>query len=237
MQRRGFTLVEMMVVVAVVGIGGALAAFNMADQVRDARARAETNELMLTLRGEHRRAREQMHHLKVASSGHNVTYTLTRDADCNTPVSTPKTVGYDYATLSILNAPKGFACFSDRGGLATTGASNSGGGGVVGGGGGGGTVSLNGGSAEGEGEGEEDPVFVIEAGLASAGGELFMPVRIDPAGIAPGAIRRVSLAEAATIKANLGIDPEETLKNLEGLPSGEIEPVPVPAGPPPPPAP
>lgn len=198
MQRRGFTLVELMVVVAVVGLGGALAAFNMADQVRDARARAEANELVLTLRSEHRQAREQMRHLKVASTGHTVTFTLTRDAACQTPVSTPTTVRYNYASLTILNAPAGFACFSDRGQLPSSGGGGGGGGGVVGGGTGPG--SLN-------GTGDGELVFVIEAGLSMAGTQLLLPVRIDPAGVAPSEMMRVSLSEAAAIKASIVSDP------------------------------
>ncbi len=60
-------------------------------------------------------------------------------------------------------------------------------------------------------------MFVIEAGLAMAGTELLLPVRIDPAGVAPGEMMRVSVAEAAAIKANIASDPD-ALKHLEKEP-------------------
>jgi prepilin-type N-terminal cleavage/methylation domain-containing protein len=221
MRRRGFTLVEMVVVVAVIGVAGALAAYNMSDQVRDARARAEAYELLHTLRSEHRRAREQMYHLKVESSGHNVTYTLTRDAACTAPVSTPKTVGYDYATLSILNAPAGFACFSDRGELPTDG----GGGGVPNGVGIQGPTPIgNGFGPAGDEGGPQAPtgglVFVIEAELSDGCSELFMPVRIDPAGIAAALTARVSLSSAPDRKNSLANNVEAATDSIPSAFSG-----------------
>lgn len=115
MRRRGFTLIEMMMVVVVVDIGSALAAYNMADHVRDAPTRAEVNDLVQPLRTEHRRAREQLHSLKLQSAGHEVTFTPMRDAACAVAVGTPRVEKHRYASLAILNAPSAGACFNDRG--------------------------------------------------------------------------------------------------------------------------
>ena len=220
----------MMVVVAVVGICGALAAYNMSDQVHDARARAEANEVVLTLRAEHRRAREQMRFLKVASAEHQVTYTHTRDAACATPVGTPRTETYQHASLQIVNAPKGFACFSDRGSLPTAPAGRESGGGVTNPGG---SNSLNSGT---EGEGEDAPgaaemVFVVEAGLADGRSELFMPVRIDPAGIVAMQMTRVATTDAGNLLGDIATNPDGTLLNSNG--GGDL----LTAGAPPPPPP
>jgi prepilin-type N-terminal cleavage/methylation domain-containing protein len=229
MQRRGFTLVEMMVVVAVVGIGGALAAYNMSDHVHDARARAEANEVVLTLRAEHRRAREQMRFLKVASTEHQVTYTHTRDAACATPLGTPRTEKYQYASLKIVNAPAGFACFGDRSSLPAA---------LPGGGGGGGVKpgQSNNSNSGTEGEGEDEAgsgemVFVVEAGLADGRSELFMPVRIDPAGIVAMQMTKVATTDADNLLGEIGTNPDGTLLNSNG--GGDL----LTAGAPPPPPP
>lgn len=56
----GFTLVELMVVVAVIGIGGGLALFNMSEQVTDARERADGHAMIARIKQEHRTAKERM---------------------------------------------------------------------------------------------------------------------------------------------------------------------------------
>jgi prepilin-type N-terminal cleavage/methylation domain-containing protein len=227
MWRRGFTLIEMMVVVAVVGVGGALAAYNMADHVRDARTRAEVNELVQSLRSEHRRAREQLHHLKVEGGARQVTYTPMRDADCAVAVGTPRVEKYRYASLAILNVTDGAACFNPAGiviNATTTG------GGVVG------PPELNTGPSEGEGEDKDTetpglPIFLIEATLADETRSLLQPVRAEPSGLNASTRSAVlSAPEATLFKQKLRTAPEPTLAELEGppLPLG----APAPASPP-----
>jgi prepilin-type N-terminal cleavage/methylation domain-containing protein len=48
---RGFTLIELMIVVAISGVASAPAGFNMADQVKDARATAYVHTVVEELRG------------------------------------------------------------------------------------------------------------------------------------------------------------------------------------------
>lgn len=57
---KGFTLVEIMIVVAIVGVGAGIALVNMSDQVAEARAQADGDAMAQRIQVEQRAARERM---------------------------------------------------------------------------------------------------------------------------------------------------------------------------------
>lgn len=65
-KHRGFSLLEVMVVVAVVGIGSTVAVFAMSEQVGSARSRSDRIGLALKLKTERDRARERLTGLSIS---------------------------------------------------------------------------------------------------------------------------------------------------------------------------
>jgi prepilin-type N-terminal cleavage/methylation domain-containing protein len=65
--QRGFSLLEIMIVVAIIGVLSAAAAFTMSDSIRAARARAERKDLKHTLTAVRDRSREQMRAMLIAT--------------------------------------------------------------------------------------------------------------------------------------------------------------------------
>jgi prepilin-type N-terminal cleavage/methylation domain-containing protein len=117
MKHRGFSLVELMIVVSVIGIAGGIALFTMSDQIADARAKSEALALLQEIRAEHRVAKEQMRGLRIKSvhggSGPNkVIFQGTRSDDCEVAVGDQRVVEFQLARLD-LNLPR--ACFNARG--------------------------------------------------------------------------------------------------------------------------
>jgi prepilin-type N-terminal cleavage/methylation domain-containing protein len=178
MKHRGFSLIELMIVVAVVGIAGGIALFSMSDQIADARAKSEALALLQEIRTEHRVAKEQMRGLRIKSipgtSGPNkVIFQGTKIDDCEAEVGPPRTVEFQLARLD-LNVDK--ACFNDRGEVDDEGSNGTG------------SIILppppSGSSllstpAEGEGEGEPLPVRM---GITAGGRPertFFRSLRID----------------------------------------------------------
>ena len=160
MKQRAFSLVEVMVVVAVVGISGSMAMFAMSEQVADARAKSEAQALLQDIRAEHRTAKERMRGLKITTHpssdtnpNHTVTFEPTDPRDCTKPAGKARTVEFKFARLEMNQAK---ACFNERGELQDHG--NITGVGLPQGG------SLNS-SSEGEGEGAGAPLTMeIEFG-------------------------------------------------------------------------
>jgi prepilin-type N-terminal cleavage/methylation domain-containing protein len=76
MRVRGFSFVEIAVVVAVIGIAGSIAVFAMSDQVGAAKARSDEIGMFLKLKNERNKARERMQGMTVttADSGHTVVF-------------------------------------------------------------------------------------------------------------------------------------------------------------------
>jgi prepilin-type N-terminal cleavage/methylation domain-containing protein len=162
MKQRAFSLVEVMVVAAVVGISGSMALFAMSEQVADARAKSEAQALLQDIRAEHRTAKERMRGLKITTHpssdtnpNHTVTFQPTDPRDCTKPEGAARTVEFKFAHLKMNQAK---ACFNERGELLH--ASNPGGTRVIP------RDNLDSGSlSEGEGEGEVDPLTMdIEFG-------------------------------------------------------------------------
>jgi len=65
-KHRGFTLLEVMVVVAVVGLGSTVAVFAMSEQVGSARSRSDRIGIALKLKTERDRARERLTGLSIS---------------------------------------------------------------------------------------------------------------------------------------------------------------------------
>jgi len=64
---RGFSLVEMIVVIAVIGVSASLAGMGLSDSVADAKARADEQTIFTTIREQRAFAREKMHGLKLTT--------------------------------------------------------------------------------------------------------------------------------------------------------------------------
>lgn len=120
MTRRAFSLAELMVVIAVIGVAGALAMFGMSSQVGESRARADSEALLRSLRAEHRAAKERMVGLSVkphpggVGVKHQVLFQETaRGAECGaTGVGPTRSVEFANARLE-LNRP--ILCFNEHG--------------------------------------------------------------------------------------------------------------------------
>jgi prepilin-type N-terminal cleavage/methylation domain-containing protein len=120
MTRRAFSLAELMVVIAVIGVAGALAMFGMSSQVGESRARADSEALLRSLRAEHRVAKERMVGLSVkpitggVGVKHQVVFQETaRGAPCgSTGVGPKRTVEFANALLSL---NRHVLCFNEHG--------------------------------------------------------------------------------------------------------------------------
>jgi prepilin-type N-terminal cleavage/methylation domain-containing protein len=218
--RRAFTLIELMVVVAIIGIGGALAAFNMADQVRDARATADTRTVIEDLRMEHRRARELMLGLKVEGalgSGpggvvHKVRYQWVRDNACSIPVGAPREKTYDLAHLSVLRPTSG-VCFDQNGQPVPVSPPPP----PAGGGGGGGGNGL----PPPPPPAPDDPVLTVKARLSGADRHIVTALRVEPAGITEITTRKGSSDLVGTLEGALITDFKATAAAFSPL-KGQI---------------
>jgi len=199
---RGFTLIELMVVVGIVGIAGAVAAFNMADQVKDARATADVHSVVEELRAEQRLARERMQGLKVTSSGHEIVFQSTRGPHCETFDGTPRVRRHTHAALSVLLPSTGL-CLDDRGEPDMEV------GGVVG--------SLFGTTAPPE------PVLTVKANLSGPNRVVFTALRIERTGISEISTRKISSGVVATIEAALISDFPATAAILAGPIKGVLQ--------------
>lgn len=98
MRSRGFSLLEVMVVVCVVGISGAMAVFAMSDQVVAAKSRSDEIGMFLRLKSERNNARERMRGLTVstADDGHTLVFgkpTITRVSGTTNCTATSEVIG------------------------------------------------------------------------------------------------------------------------------------------------
>lgn len=204
MKQRAFSLVEVMVVVAVVGVSGSMALFAMSEQVADARAKSEAQALLQDIRAEHRTAKERMRGLRItshigsnANPNHTVAFQPTDPNDCTKAVGTARIVEFKFAHLEMNQTE---ACFNERGELQDT--SNIGGVGVVPRGSGLHLSSLS------EGEGEVDPLtMAIEFG-ARPERTFRRELRIDKTTINETTlVRRVLNGDATAADAALSFAP------------------------------
>lgn len=119
MRARGFSLLEVMVVVAVVAISGGAAVFAMSDQVGAAKARSDEIGMFLRLKTERNIARERMVGMSVTHSpdGHTLIFhrpVITRTAStrsCSHGVETSR-VTFEGATVAFDGAVR---CIDESG--------------------------------------------------------------------------------------------------------------------------
>lgn len=183
LRQRAFTLVEVITVVAVIGISGAVAAIGMSDQIIDARGKAESRLVVQQLRAEHRAAREQMVGLKVTTPGARVVqYQHTRGEDCAELVGQQREVVYDMASLRILSPASG-ACFNARGEPDPPGGIHA----------------------------APEPIVMAVDTALSGTSHHFVPLRIDRAGIVDLQAQKVSEEQLSAIVAEFEADPETIL--------------------------
>jgi prepilin-type N-terminal cleavage/methylation domain-containing protein len=113
---RGFTLVEIMIVVAVVGVGAGIALVNMSEQIAEAKAQADGVAMANFIRAQSRTAKEQMQAIKVrpgATSGSVVdVYAVNKCSDTINPSKVRATKAFLSTTkLVIVNTTDGAFCW------------------------------------------------------------------------------------------------------------------------------
>lgn len=118
MRARGFSMVELMVVVAVISIGGSLAVFAMSDQVSAARARSDELGVFMRLKTERNAARERLTPMGVTSGGSGViNFHLAKVLEVTAGVRVCE-VGEIVRTAQFADAsirPNGQLCLDDQG--------------------------------------------------------------------------------------------------------------------------
>jgi len=114
---RGFTLLEMMVIAATIGISGSLALFGMSEQIRDARARSDSLALVQRLRAEHRASKEKMKGLRItredAPGGGVIGKFATAHSDSCEDVEELREFKFQRANLTL--GERSLLCFRDNG--------------------------------------------------------------------------------------------------------------------------
>ena len=109
----GFTLVELMVVVAVIGVGGGLALFNMSEQVADARAKADGHAMMERIRLEHRTAKERMTGLTLKQVDNDLVFTSAKT--CKPIDASAVTAVRFLETTKLIIAGSTLYCWDEQG--------------------------------------------------------------------------------------------------------------------------
>lgn len=117
MHSRGFSLVEIMVVVAIVGVGAGIAVVNMSDQVAEARAQADGDAVAQRIQVEQRRARERMVGLRLSKGPKHVTF---EDVpNCAATGANART--HDHLITTTVDLGGSSVCWEPNGAIATGG--------------------------------------------------------------------------------------------------------------------
>lgn len=193
---RAFTLLEIVGVVAVIGVAGALASFAMSDQVRQAKTKADAKAVVLRLQSEHRAARERLQPLKIHSTGRVVTFQRARGPHCATTDGPPTTAKFEYASLSIGG---GSACFNGHGEPDNP------------------PVSVAVGPPGANGTTSSTATAPAAAGMAVTApldddAIYFLPIRLDRTGVHDDPAQTISKADAAALEEKLASNPTAVLK-------------------------
>jgi prepilin-type N-terminal cleavage/methylation domain-containing protein len=113
--KRAFSLVEMMVVVAVIGVSGSLAMFAMSDQITEARARSDQLGMMMRIKAERDKARERLTGVIIdRDAGGSVVVFKKAHRVSGACVSDGVTSRASFGSARI-HVPSGGLCLDDRG--------------------------------------------------------------------------------------------------------------------------
>ncbi len=120
MRTGGFSLLEVMVVVCVVGISGAMAVFAMSDQVIAAKSRSDEIGMFLRIKAERNNARERMRGLTMIADngGHTVVFgkpIITRSNGSITCTTTPEVIGSVHFTEAVALIDSSNHCLDENG--------------------------------------------------------------------------------------------------------------------------
>ena len=167
---RGFSLVEMVVVIAVIGVSASLAGMGLSDSVADAKARADEQTIFTTIREQRAFAREKMHGLKLTTLPANPHVLIFQAAnnDCSVVSSDRAVFHFKYGGLNIDQTdPESHKalCWDIEGRPVTPGAGGEGGGVVLG--------------NPSSPEGLTEETFGIAQIVSTAGGGRQLPLRLD----------------------------------------------------------
>ncbi len=110
----GFTLVELMVVLAIAGIGGSLALVNMSEQVAVARRKADGQAMLERIRQEHRVSKERMRGMLLSPAAANELVFQEADDCVPTPGGTELKVAFMPSTQLVLSGASAY-CWDARG--------------------------------------------------------------------------------------------------------------------------
>ena len=169
---RGFSLVEMIVVIAVIGVSASLAGMGLSESVADSKARADEQTIFTTIREQRAFAREKMHGLKLTTLPANPHVLIFQAAnnDCSVVSPDRAVFHFKYGGLNIDQTdPESHRalCWDIEGRPVPPGARDDEGGIII-------PTPI-----EGVTDGLAEPTFGLAQIVSTAGGGRLLPLRLD----------------------------------------------------------